>query len=93
MYLDPTCPFDTCIEKKEEEEKCTNYSELKHEIAKFSNLRKVEVILVVIGGLGTVTKHLEKWIEKLDLDLTKEALQKPYLLGTARIIRKVLDMK
>ena len=59
MYLDPTCPFDTCIEKKEEE-KCTNYSELKHEIAKFSNLRKVEVILVVIGGLGTVTKHLEK---------------------------------
>ena len=56
-------------------------------------MRKVEVIPVVIGALGTVTKHFEKWIEKLDLDLTIEAIQKPCLLGTSRIIRKVLDMK
>ena len=73
--------------------KCTNYSELKHEIAKIWKLRKVEVIPVVIGALGTVTKHFEKWTEKLDLDLTIEALQKPCLLGTTRIIRKMLDMK
>ena len=56
-------------------------------------MRKVGVIPVVIGALGTVTKHFEKWIEKLDLDLTIEALQKPCLLGTVRITRKVLDMK
>ena len=56
-------------------------------------MRKVEFIPVVIGALGTVTKHFEKWIEKLDLDLTIEALRKPCLLGTERIIRKVLDMK
>ena len=56
-------------------------------------MRKVEVIPVVIGALGTVTKHFEKWIEKLDLGQTIEALQKPCLLGTARMIRKVLDMK
>ena len=31
--IDPTCPFETLIEKKGEE-KCTNYSELKYEIAK-----------------------------------------------------------
>ena len=92
ILIDPACPFDTRIEKKEEE-KCTNYSELKHEIAKIWKMRKVEVIPVVIGALGTVTKHFEKWIEKLDLDLTIEALQKPYLLEPARIIRKVLDMK
>ena len=30
-------------------------------------MRKKEVILVVIGPLGTVTKHFEKWIEKFDL--------------------------
>ena len=34
LLIDPACPFDTRIEKKEEE-KCTNYSELKYEIAKF----------------------------------------------------------
>ena len=56
-------------------------------------MRKVEFITAVIGSLGTVTKHFEKWIEKLDLNFTIEALQKPYLLGTAKIIRKVLDMK
>ena len=33
-------------------------------------MRKVDVILVVIGALGRVTKHFEKWIEKLDLELT-----------------------
>ena len=56
-------------------------------------MKDVEVIPVVIGALGTVTKQFEKWIQKLDLEITVEMLQKPYLLGTARIIRKVLDMK
>ena len=32
-------------------------------------MRKVEVMLAVIEALGTVTKHFEKWIEKLGLDL------------------------
>ena len=54
-------------------------------------MRKVEFIPPVIGSLGTVTKHFEKWIEKLDLDFTTEALQKPYFLGTAKIMRKVSD--
>ena len=81
------------LELKEKKKTRTNYSELKYEIAKIWKMRKVEVIPVVIGALGTVTKHFEKWIEKLDLDLTIEALQKPRLFGTARIIRKVLDIK
>ena len=67
--------------KRREEEKCTNYSELKYEIAKIWKMGKVEGIpVVVIGALGTVTKHFEKWIEKLGLDLTNEALQKLFYL-------------
>ena len=92
LMIDPACSFDTHIGKKEEK-KCTNHSELKYKIAKIWKMRKVKVIPVVIGALGTVTKHFEKWTEKLDLDLMIEALQKPCLLGTIRIIRKVLDMK
>ena len=65
---------------------------LKYEIAKIWKMRKLEVIPVIIGALGTVTKHSEKWIEKLDLDLMIEALQKPCLIRKARIIRKMLDM-
>ena len=56
-------------------------------------MRKVEVILVVIRALGIVTKHFGKWIQKLDLELTIEGLQKPYLPGSTRTIQKVLDMK
>ena len=65
----------------------------KYETANIWKMRKVEFITAVIGSLGTVTKHFEKQIEKLDLNFTIEALQKPYLLGTAKTIRKVLDMK
>ena len=54
---------------------------MKYEIAKVWEMRKAEVILAVIGVLGTATKHFEKWIEKLDLHLTIKALQKPCLLG------------
>ena len=54
---------------------------------------KVEVIPVAIGALGTVTKQFEKWIKKLDLGLMIEALQKSCLLGMARIVQKILDMK
>ena len=31
-------------------------------------MRKVEVILAVIVALGTVIKHFEKLIDKVDLD-------------------------
>ena len=79
ILIDPACTFDTRIEKKEEE-KCTNYSQLKYEIAKTWKIRNAEVIPVVIGELGTATKYFEKWIEKLGLDLTIEALEKPSLL-------------
>ena len=56
-------------------------------------MRKLELIPVVIEALGTVTKHFENWIEKLELYLTIEALQRLYLIGTARIRREVLDRK
>ena len=92
FFIDPSCPFDTRIDKKEEE-KCTNYCDLKYEIARIWKLKEVEIIPVVIGALGSVTRNFEKWIQKLDLGITAEMLQKPCLLGTARIIRKVLDMK
>ena len=33
LLIDPSCPFDTRIKRKEED-KCTNYNELKYEIAR-----------------------------------------------------------
>ena len=92
QLIDPSCPFDTRIEKKEDE-KLINYENLKYEIARIWQMKKVDIIPIVIGGLGTVTKNLEKWVKKIEIDCTIELLQKACLLGSARIIRKVLDMK
>ena len=38
LLIDPACPFDTRIEKKEEE-KCSNYCDLKYEIARMWRMK------------------------------------------------------
>ena len=47
----------------------------------------------MIGALGAVTEKLEKWLETLhvQLDVNIGVVQKNTLLGTARILRKVLE--
>ena len=52
----------------------------------------VEVVPVVIGALGSVTKEFDGWTEKLGLTNNVGVMQKIALLGTARILRKVLEM-
>ena len=54
-------------------------------------MKKVTVIPVVIGALGAVSKEFDKWIEKIGIDLRTGHVQKTALLGTARILRKVLE--
>ena len=54
-------------------------------------LRKVEVVPIVVGALGAVTENIEKWIKKLGITVRLEHLQKTALLGTARIIRRHLN--
>ena len=66
---------------------------MKYEITRICKMRKVKVIPLVIGALGTVTKHFDKCIEQLNLDLIIKALQMPCLLETVKIIQKVLDIK
>ena len=72
--------------------KVVTYHDLKREIASSRELKMVEYVPVVIGTLGCVTKELDRWIEKLGITCTVEAMQKTALLGTATIRREVLEM-
>ena len=54
------------------------------------SVRKTEVVPVVIGALGTVSKEFELWIEKIGITVKVEQVQKRTLLGTARVLRRVL---
>ena len=94
LIIDVACPFDTRIKKKEQE-KIEYYNDLKYEILKCWNkeVDKVMILPIVIGVLGSVTNNVRKNLDKVDLHLGVDAIQKTCLLGTARILRKVLDTK
>ena len=49
------------------------------------------VLPVVIGALGTVPKKLESNLRRMGTNTSIELIQKTDLLGTARILRKVLE--
>ena len=90
LIIDIAIPGDNRVGKKEEE-KIEKYQQLRHEIAILWGMKKVDVIPVVIGALGAVSMKLEKWMKKTEIEVKVELLQKTALLGTARIIRKVLN--
>ena len=52
----------------------------------------VEIVPVAIGALVSVTKEFNRWIEKLRITNNVRVIHKIALLGTARILRKVLEI-
>ena len=56
------------------------------------NMRIVQVVPIVVGSLGSVTKNLDKWLGKLNVKNSISLLQQTTLLGTGRILRKVLEL-
>ena len=91
LIVDIAVPADRRVEEKEQE-KVEKYQDLKREIGRMWEIRKVQVVPVVIGALGSVSKGFDKWIEKLDIQCNFVDMQKTALLGTARILRTVLEM-
>ena len=91
LIIDPSCPFDLRVAKKEDE-KLTNYNPLQYEIARIWKMKKVTIVPVIIGALGTVTENIDSWITKMGIVCSVELLQRGCLLGTARILRKVLNI-
>ena len=71
--------------------KFEKYQDLKREIGRLWVIRHLEVVLIVVGTLGVVSNSLDAWLEKLGVMIRIELLQKTALLGTARILRKLLD--
>ena len=74
-----------------EEEKIEKYRNLAREVAKLWNVT-FKIIPVVIGALGTIPNDLEERINEMETSLKTAQIQKSILLGTARILRKVLEI-
>ena len=72
-------------------EKIEKYQDLKREIGRLWGSRHLEVVPVVVGALGVVSNRLDALLEKLGVTIRTGLLQKTALLGTARILRKLLE--
>ena len=90
FIVDVACPFDTRVAENERE-MIDHYQDLKVKVQKIWNCRSVYVIPIVIGALGTVSRHLRMWSSKLGIAGIIALHQKACLLGTAKIIRRTLD--
>ena len=90
IIIDVAIPGDTRARDKKRE-KIKKYSLFKGEIAILWQIKKVVVIPIIVGVLGTVTTKFEKYIESLGIEIRTEHVQKSALFGTARMIRKELS--
>ena len=86
--IDVACSFDTQVKEKKQE-KVERFHKLKREIGKLWQYKKVVVIPIIIGALGTIGKDFRTWIRKIQMENYCNLMQKACLLGTAKIIRKV----
>ena len=68
------------------------YQDLKQEIRRLWKLRNVEIVPLVVGALGKVSLEFYRWMGKLGITCNVGVMQKSALLGTARILRKVLEI-
>ena len=86
--IDMAIPGDIRVSANKKK-KTERHQELKREINRMWNIRSIEVIPVVVGTLGSTSKKLRR--EELGVVINTALLQKTALLGTAGILRKVLD--
>ena len=91
LIIDVAVPGDSRI-KKAEQKKIESYQELKRELKKIWKLKDIKIIPIVIGALGAVTSQFKAHLKTVHCPFATSTLQKTALLGSAHILRKVLDM-
>ena len=53
---------------------------------------KVIVVPVVIGSDGAISVNFNEYMKRIGVNVRLEVIQKTALLGTAKILRKVLSL-
>ena len=89
QIIDVAVSGDAKVELKEKE-KIDKYQDLAKELRKLWKV-KTRVVPIVIGALRTIPKGLVGQLESIGVNLDVAQIQKTVLLGTARILRRVID--
>ena len=88
--IDFAVPGDSRIEEKEKD-KMEKDQDLRKELQKVWNV-KVKTIPLVVGSLGAIPKQFGNRLKEIGITVGTAPVQKTVLLGTARILRKVLEI-
>ena len=83
-------PGDSRIEEKEKD-KIEKYQDLGRELQKIWNV-KLKIISLVIGSLGAIPKQFGNRLKQIGNTVGTAQVQKTVLLGTAKILRNVLEI-
>ncbi len=89
-HINIAVPGDIRVATKETET-IQKYQYLARELRKIWQV-KVKVVPVVVGAFDTIPKALGKHLEEIGTHVRVDLLQKVALLGTARILRKTLEI-
>ena len=87
--IDFAVPRDSRIEEKDKV-KIEKYQDLGRELQKIWNV-KVKIIPLVVGSLGAIAKQFGR-LKQIGITVGTAQVQKTVLLGTARILRKILEI-
>ena len=89
LIIGVAIPEDIRVKEKEFE-KAEKYQNLARELRRMWEV-KTNVIPIVLGVLGTVPLRLKGNLKAIGVDTSISLIQKSALLGSARILRKVLE--
>ena len=89
LLIDISCPADGNIDRKHAE-KLAKYGDLRLEVSRMWQCR-TSVVPVVLGALGTVHAGIARWLDMIPGHHNLQHLQKTVLLGSTRILRKVMS--
>ena len=88
--IDVAIPGDERVSAKETE-KIEKYDEWRRELERLWKV-KAKVVPIIVGALETVTRNLNSYLKEIEVNVTIQLIQKSALLGSARILRKILDV-
>ena len=87
--FDFAVPGDRIEEK--EKDKIEKYQDLGRELQKIWNV-KVKIIPLVVDSLGAIPKQFGNRLKQIGMKAGTALVQKTVLLGTTRILRKILEI-
>ena len=88
--IDFAVPGDSRIEEKEKD-KIEKYQDLGRELQKIWKV-KVKIITLAVGSLGAIPKQSGNRLKQIGITVGIAQVQNTVLLGTSRILRKVLEI-